>query len=123
MNNKTTKKDFQIFCRECSFWITYFGLYEFEWHYAHIESKEPWRAKAVELSDTGKMVSCDLNINWGVDVPSHRNICKSAFHEVMEVLMLGIRDNMVRPEWYIHTHIRTMENTIFRDSYQSRFKQ
>jgi hypothetical protein len=119
---------FEIFCYECSYWIKFFGIYDYRISYFLIDDKnDKGLAGCKEHSDQGsKVFQIYLYKNgWKNDKPTKRMLRETAFHEVMEILMYGMREHLPQcnADWYIHTHIRIMENTVFKESYFRRYKE
>ena len=120
MSYKTTKKHFEIFKKECEKWIEYFGLKDWDIHYAH-------REDADNLGTCGyNMVSChatiSLTINWDDDEPTTVAVKKIAFHEVSELLLARLvsvahtRSATGHDiEEATHGIIRRMENSVFKE--------
>lgn len=123
--NKTTSENFKQFCNECSYWITYFGLLEYRFHFFHTMMKKDKCLAMTKMhsDDSAKIVMLHLNVNWGDDEINEFMVRQSGFHEVMEVLLYGIRQNLGQgyANWHIHTMIRIFENTIFHEHYHRRF--
>jgi hypothetical protein len=121
---KTTKKQFEIFKEECEKWIDYFGLKNWQVEYEHVEI-ERGRAQAC-FNCVGGVAVLSLDIDWdeSSDFVNDKNVRKSAFHEVCELLFGRIND-MVGQRWglieedveeEIHRLIRTLENVVFKNA-------
>lgn len=114
---KTTKKDFELFKKECLKWIKIFGLYSYETSFEH------------DVCVKGSVASCEMNINarWAnlglakkPSISSKESIKLSAFHEVMEVFIGRLRVcalsrfvNEDEIEEANHEIIRTLENVVY----------
>ena len=122
---KTTKKHFKIFKKEVKKWINYFGLWDWQIHFAHYaENMTNTRAKVI-YNSTGCLATFILNTKWHEhteDVLNKNNIRKAAFHEVCE-LLLGRLTHIADDRWgwceadlTIETHriIRTLENVLWK---------
>lgn len=120
---KITNKQFEIFKKECERWIEYFGLKNWQIHYL--------------LDDIDGRAEIRYNCQDGIAVivlakewdeiddffVNDTSIKRSAFHEVLE-LLLGRLTNMASRRYNVdvgdideeaHSIIRTLENTIYRD--------
>ena len=114
---KTTKKDFEIFKKECKKWIDYFGLniYRVEFFI----SKEANGNRGM-TKDYNQLMAVDIIFPEELhDETGIEKIKSVAFHEVCEVMFMRIRKmagkyfdwNLVDRE--IHTIIRMLENSIY----------
>lgn len=122
--NKTTKDQFELFKKECEFWIDYFGLKGWRVEYSHKKTVDEARADII-WNCAGRIATITLNTIW-VDedrcVITNDNVRRSAFHEVCELFLARLNmmangkiDNQphdVNEE--THNLIRTLENTIFK---------
>ncbi len=115
---KTSKKDFQLFVKECNKWIKIFGLLEWQIHHEHSNEYKDDRAWC-RYHHTAKIATFGLTINWSYK-PSASEIELCAFHEVMELFLAGLDymakrrefdENMIIAE--THRIIRTMENVVY----------
>lgn len=126
MGHKTSKIHFDIFKKECNYWIEKFGLKEWNVDFQHDDNIE------------GSLASCSVNLParkaiifleplWGDDNPTPQELKRVAFHEVMELFL--------SPVWYLaeerfvtanqleenrHGVIRTMENCVWKDDVKKR---
>jgi len=83
---KTTAKHFDIFKRECRYWIRRFGLLDWNIDYSHDLSSGGYKATCTtQLDDRTAMIS--LSIDWLDNEPTVINIKLVAFHEVCELLL------------------------------------
>ena len=118
MSYKTTKKDFADFKKECEKWIAYFGLIDWQVHFDH-EERNDCRA-AIYYDCSGKVCTITLNTIWTHSAPG--GMKKLAFHEVCELLLgplsehAGAVYNHGIVQEQVHTVIRRLENTIFKES-------
>ena len=124
MNYKTTKRDFEIFEKECKKWIKYFGLTNWEFVFFHKDDETLGGCRAWYSGNyCGRVASIGLSLNWKNNKPTIHLIKKSAFHEVFEAMLIPLhvlaRDRgWDKDTWETeaHTFIRMMENTVFEDS-------
>ena len=117
-----TKENFELFKKECTKWINYFGLKDWQVHYTHAKIERS-RAQCC-FNCVGRIATMTLNTKWdeiNKDFVNDNNIKKTAFHEVCE-LMLGRLNDMVSQRYElseldveeeIHRIIRILENTVF----------
>lgn len=124
--NLTTKEHFKIFCSESTYWIDYFGLIHHEIEYQHykFDKNESTLAQCVTRVDNEqRQVLLRLSVDWYGKEITDFDLRKAAFHEVMEFMYDEIFYNL--PErtrgGMIHTLIRTMENSVFKNNYYQRF--
>jgi len=117
---KVTKKHFKVFGRECTKWIRFFGLKE-------------WNIIAVRrhLDDEGALASCHadycgrianlvIDDDWGSEPVTNELLEICAFHEVCELLLAKLAKlaeahyakNIVEEE--IHVIIRKLESSLFK---------
>jgi hypothetical protein len=125
-SNKTTEKDFQVFKKECEYWIKYFGMYEYCVTFFHVK-REGLAATQVNNDRSEHMAQMILSTHWGFDEVSHKMLCRSAFHEALELLTWELGDSVskIHGAWFerdqIHKLIMRLQNTIFEESYQRRY--
>jgi hypothetical protein len=125
----TKAKEYEIFCSEIKYWLLHLGLVNFESFIRHEKLVCESRA-ACNFNIENKIAVFSLNEEWANIVPTHKEICKTAFHEVCEVLLgqmyVGILDLNVTNEEIdgrAHGVIRVLENTWFKESYAQRFEK
>ena len=130
--NKTSAADFEIFEKECRWWIARLGLKGYAFHFEHSDNYSGvWKETSlasVYIQRNSRIVQFWLNKNWVEDLVTDWSVRSTAFHEVMEVFLDGldylisnrfILEGMQTEE--IHKVIRTLENTFFKDDYDKRF--
>lgn len=113
---EATENDFEKFKREVSGWITVFGLYDWSIH-IKMDAVEDVIA-ACFINRTGRIACIVLNKHQEEPL-THVQIEKSAFHEVLEILLADIEylamDNIPEEEKKMllqverHRIIRRME--------------
>jgi len=127
---KTTKKDFDLFTDEGSYWIGRLNLNDWDicFIYDINENEEGLRAWA-RPDLISKTATIALTEDWMWLTPNKYDVCKSAFHECCEVMMHKLYHDLRRTfsENYvasmIHKVIRTLENTLFVDDWNRRNKK
>jgi hypothetical protein len=88
MPNKTTKKDFAFFKKECKHWLKIFGLKEWATCYSHNPCNEDDLSWTIISRGDSKNVTFGLAPVWPEGSPVTSSELKwSAFHEVMHLLM------------------------------------
>lgn len=127
---KTTESDFELFKKEVEYWIDKFHLREWRLRVIHKDSdvlkdvfawmKPNWK---------GRVVTIGLSVDWTYDVISEYELCKSAFHEVCELLLTdigGIAEIDIcgtqrqELEKSVHAVIRRLEWAVWEPDYNSR---
>ena len=87
---KTTKKDFELFKKECKKWIKYYGLTDWDVSFFHTESEtEGFLAKTV-ASLPAMAADIFLSKNWTDKYYSVGEIKSTAHHEVLELLFMPL---------------------------------
>jgi hypothetical protein len=115
---KTTKKDFELFEKECRKWIDFFGLLSFELAFDHRINNE--NLAGVEWDIVNCWCDFYLCKNWGRTKPTKSEIEKTAFHEVFHLLLAKLKSYIVSRSFNIdeveaefHKIIRIMENKVY----------
>ncbi len=128
---KTTKKHFEIFKAECEYWIDKFNLREWKNYYKHEKSKKlPDTLAWIGTNWKGRACTIGLSPDWGKDdILSDFELCRSAFHEVCELLLantISIAECDICPtqrdelEACVHAVIRRMEWAVWQPDYETR---
>jgi len=117
---KTTKKNFDLFRKECEYWMDEFGLKGWELKCYHTKTK-PRNLARTSFNTVQRWVCTTLNVDWGKYPTTDYDIKRTAFHEVVEgALLANIR--ALAEERYttqdqideeIHNLVRVLENTVF----------
>lgn len=116
---KTTKKDFELFKSTCKKWVERFGLKGWEICYQHVKLRDD-RTAECSYDMIGRTASLALSTEIDDDTYGHRSVCRDAFHEVGELLLVRIRvlarrryatEDDIDEE--VHGIIRTLENVLF----------
>ncbi len=84
----TTKKDFEIFKEECEKWLDYFGLKDWNCYYYHEKLDKDDAQTIGSIND--KQAVIKLNTEWSEKDDGYE-LKKTAFHEVIEVLLIKLR--------------------------------
>jgi len=117
---QTTEDEFDFFKTECDKWIRVFGLLGWGVLYEHVDIKENWYAsvRVNNLEDRIALFSFNKNITEGER--EFLDIRKTAFHEVMELLLWPMHyigeSRYTSPEELTearHVIIRTLENIVY----------
>ncbi len=118
---KTTKADFELFCKECYEWVKYFNLEEYEVVFKHSKIDGAYADTWTDAQSHQAVIR--LNIAWP-EAPTELTIRQTAFHEVIELLLGRIR--CIAENRYIqqreiddavHGIIMRLQNTVFRQRY------
>lgn len=111
------KKDFELFKKEALRWVDILGLKDWEWHFIFGDCDKSNRAEYL-TNKSGRMVTIWLSDHWKDD-KSPREIKKTAFHEVAEIMLQNLRQLAMRDSSYevvdeaTHKVIRILENVLF----------
>jgi len=122
----TSKADFEYFQRHCWWWIKYFGLFDYEYLFFHEEDRET-RASAV-YEFKSRIISIYLSSIFESPFDK-RLIAICAFHEVFESMLFKLKDLALRDapidtvEEFTHTVVNRMENTVFKDKWDSTLRK
>lgn len=114
---KTTKKDFELFKRECQKWINIVGLKDWHIWYEHGKTAEDSIAE-YSVGHSGR--ACVIYFTLGVyEKLSNHDIKCAAFHEIIEIYMVEIRKMALTTYSYdvvdeaTHRIVRMLENVLF----------
>lgn len=123
---KTTKKDFILFQEQFLYWTQKMGLINWQYYFQHCECETKGCAEVVRDVEN-KIATVRLAPDWGEMPVTHRELCKTAFHEADEVryariamLMYTFYSEKVLLE-ETHSLIRLDENMIFEPYYTEQF--
>ena len=133
MKEKTTAEDFKLFKAEAEYWIEKFHLREWRFLFVHRDNPDVPNSCAWILRDPrGRITTIGLTVDWGEDgweEISDFNVCKSAFHEICELMLadiIAIAEIDICPtdradlETYGHALIRRMEWAVWEPDYRKR---
>ena len=118
---KTSKRQYNIFVLEAKKWVDYFGLNDWEFHFTHkhIDS-DICSCVSMQLSHHFAIINLETSWNSGDNISStDNNIREAAFHEVCEVMLCKIREELdiakvPNTEELIHDIIVRLENSILK---------
>ena len=118
MRHKTTHKDFLYFSERVKHWVQKLGLTGYEVTLGHSDLKEEVLA-CIRVDLFGKGAYFILGKNWGADAVTKTDLDRTAFHEVIHLLLYAYQDVVDRrlPEIDVsmseHGIIRRLENMVF----------
>jgi hypothetical protein len=119
----TSEKDFEIFKEEIRFWLKFFNLLNWDIDYHH-EELDVGDLANVMGNYTQYHADIRFNEHWCEEYYSEEQIRKVAFHEVVEILLMEIRQlahlRFVAPEQIeasLHGVIQRLTNTIWRNKH------
>lgn len=126
MKKITTVKDFELFKKECEYWIDYFGLKGWFISYEHSQ-REPNNAATIYYKTEARDVIIILTKKWDdFDIQKiEPEIKKIAFHEVCHLLLANLSvmahdeaTNLQKSEirGYEHEIIAVLEKTIYNNA-------
>lgn len=118
----TTTKHFDTFVKECNKWIRFFGLFDWNVEYFHGSNDDLEKSSKAYFYHNRVARGCAIYLSRDF----HEKIItidlkRSAFHEIVESLLLGDVRLMLYDRGYtsdevdreIHKLVRTFENTVF----------
>ena len=129
---RLTEKQFLTFKKECEYWIDYLGLKSCSIEICKSEDKkDECRAYTTRTRPTSNRIYAIFLTMWQdkINYPTDYRLRETAYHEVLEVMMYDISDLIGNAEGNfnasnnVHEVIRTLENTMFKDSYNKRFNR
>jgi len=114
---KTTKKDFEMFKKECQKWIDILGLKDWHIWYEHEQTDENCIA---QYAEDPQARSLTIWFTTGLHSPlTEHDIKSTAFHEIMEVYMVDLRRMALESNSFksvdeaMHKVVRMLENVLF----------
>jgi hypothetical protein len=123
---ETSAKQYDLFCDEVKYWLHKFNLLNFETFIRHEELED--RAMITFNGEDGIAIIAFSTVWLNIE-PTDLQIAKTAFHEVMELLLgnmtWGLLDQNKSESHVnakVHSVIRTLENTIFKEDWSNRLK-
>jgi len=118
---KTTKSDFELFCKECLRWQDILGLHGFEINFFHTD-EDKGDFCYCNINPVNRTVLIELCKKWPDEKYKKTNeqIKLSAFHEVCHILM-DLLSSCARARYICsheideseHAIIRTLERVLF----------
>ena len=127
---KIKEEEFEFFKGEVARWSGFLGLYEWDWRVFHGGEDDDDTALAwTKADEESGIAAIFLAKKWGMDPVTPKNLSRSAFHEVCEVMLaeldwlarMGARD--VKVDAATHRVIRRLENRVFEVEYEWRAAQ
>lgn len=125
--NKTTKADFNLFVKECQYWIDKFGLKMWDVSFNHSDDIED-RIGNCQFDCIDRWAIISMAKDFGDTKPTIKEICSTAYHECLELLFaewsLKSTWRFVQTELVFdeirHKIIQTFVNTQFADDFKRR---
>ena len=112
--------DFALFKSECLRWIEFFGLTSWKIDFVHEKLRNEAFAECRVDGICDRYCVLALNAEISDHDRSYFDPAKTAFHEVLELLLWPLescgRDRFVNPDDFVrerHALIRTLENTVY----------
>jgi len=122
----TTDKHFEMFVKECKHWIDYWAMKQWRIEFRHGDFVEDTRAN-FEYHWASMSAYIALEEYWeGCVEVTDREIAEVAFHEVAEIMLSPIAQvasdhcNEFDYNQKVHSIIRRMENSIFKEYWDGR---
>lgn len=119
---RLSKKQFAVFQSEAEYWVAKFGLFDWELTIRMSDEYPDNRASCLCSDLQNRVAHLILTETWEY-APEDREIRLSAFHEVMELLLMNLRlyltvipgvdDEFVDGE--VHRVIRIFENVVWAE--------
>lgn len=111
---KTTKKDFEVFKKECLKWVEFYGLKD--WRISYDQKDTEANAETRYFLENKSAV-----ISLSNKYPCETTLGRLAFHEVSELLLVEITHKL---NWFLNTQeVNTMAHTIIRRLENSVFEK
>ncbi len=129
MSNKTTKKDFKLFEKECLYWIDIFGLIDYEVAIDHKDYLERVRSCCF-IDVVGRCSTIALSEDWEDNKITKKEIKRVAFYGALELLIVELfhysRERFVtrdQIEAASHRIIRVLEKLLFNPYYEVKLEE
>ena len=117
------QRDFEVFVEESKYWLDFFGIKDWSINFRFKELHEGFRAEC-KVNWSGRICYLCLSTTHK-EKPSDLEIRKSAFHEVLELLLIDLEYTLLDEkipteerkylaEVQRHSLIRRFENTVFK---------
>ena len=84
---ETTPEDFATFKEEAEYWLDKFSLRS--WNVVYFHKGNEFKAW-IKSDHIGRIASIGLSVDWKDNDTTHKDVSRSAFHEVCELLLAGI---------------------------------
>jgi len=108
---KTTKKDFELFVKECEYWVNRFKLDDWQIDYFHNKHEPNNCIAKVNTTLTAKSASVTLNSDLADDI--NVDIKATAKHEIIHIL-LGELSELGWSRFTTRDEMRTVEESLTR---------
>lgn len=116
---QTKKSDFALFKKECYKWIEILGLKDWKLVFTHMEDN--CGVATYFRESAGRIITINLNTDFDGLLYSENGIKLSAFHEIIEGLLLARLDDMIdrrrhdekEVEEARHKAVRILEHTLY----------
>jgi len=117
---KTTKKNFELFIKECKKWIQLLGVTSWRIVIEHKDREDHRDLSWCCIESSTMSCSVMLSVNWYDNKISNNAIKRCAFHEICHVMLSPI-DDMLTERGYgqdevdkvLHGLIYVFENCLF----------
>jgi len=127
--NQTTSKHFEIFKKEAELWLERLGLIDYRVEFFHKEISKDALA-VMDANIDGRVATITLAIDWSHERISTYQLKRTAFHEVIELLLARIGylgecrflQNEEIPEEK-HNIIRRLENFFYGNTSSKTIKK
>ena len=112
--NKVTEKHYKLFQRCVKKWIGIYGLHDWELSVVWEQTCSDSMAKC-EADLEQKMATIKLNTDWGKTKVTAEELDRTAYHEVLELLLMPLRFLVLHtnPNQQIHDVIARIENAVW----------
>jgi len=117
---KTTEKDFELFKKECEYWIDFFGLTEWEVDILHQNHPKGGKGEAWNWNKPGDQY-CQIGLCKDIEHEIYCSFEEIAFHEVCHLLLAKLYwvgscryaqlEELGTAE---HEVVRRLENSVFK---------
>lgn len=110
---ETTPADFELFKQECYRWIDILGLKS--WHIVFVHAEDDSCGNAVYFRESAsRLITINLNRDFDGLMYSEDGIKRTAFHEVVEGLLLARLDDMIDRRKYGQQEIEEARHEVTR---------
>jgi len=122
--HKTTTAHFEIFKKACQKWVAEFGLTDWRIIYEHSDELDDDAAALCAAQPIDRVACIMLSTNWDTEEPTEQMVRLAAFHEVTELLTMGLYEkamsrSIVEQDVMAENHIliRRLENFMLRQGH------
>jgi len=127
------KKHFELFRKECEYWVNKFNLNDWRVAYRFDDDYDTWDVDAravikVDPEMSTRIAVIWLNMEWNSEELNEFNLREAAFHEVLELRLWSFRKMAEMPfpigrimiDKEVHIIIRILEGLLFIDDLKKR---